>query len=556
MNPRAVLAATGAALVVALGSGAAASVPFEVGGVQLTLDVTESLFADFHLKLDDPQIRKDADRENIFDLRNRLNVRLRADKLTLGVRLDIAWFANPPTNPGQATQYQDDVRPEELFLTGRFGDFTVTLGDDYLTFGRGMALSLRKIDELGFATALRGLHLQWRTPRLRARVVAGLTNTLNVDGVEEKLIPDPNDVVFGTRIEATPLDGLKLGAHVVDIERRHSWIRTALAGALGGDDDDAPINNTRYERTLVGGGNVELPSVADVLSVYAEVDALRDENTRETVSGRKDTTVNGLAVYGQVQAFLAPVTVLAEFKHYDHWVIGSTLHPDTAQAQGITKTFSYIVPPTLERIDQRVANNTDVTGGHLRVDYTVPGTTDSLFLSGAYFADAPVAGDHTIHIYGGFEHTGSGSDRLLLQAGYRREAASDEDLVRLRMIHIDLDIFEVLGRGVDMQLHWTHEFRDKNIGAPSLQDTYIEGTSYVSINLPPDWSFTAQLEYLTDDSTDSPVFPGAFIQYRFTRDSFVRLFAGRSKGGLKCSGGVCRVFPNFEGVRLESTVRF
>ncbi|TNF29411.1 MAG: hypothetical protein EP329_15820 [Deltaproteobacteria bacterium] len=543
-----------ALLGVALAPAARAVVPFEVGGVKLTLDVTESLFADFHTALDDPQILDEADKSNVFDLRNRLNVRLRADQLTLGVRLDIAYFANPPANPGQASQYQNDVRPEELFLTGRFGDFTVTVGDDYLTFGRGLALSLRKLDELGFATALRGLHVQWRTPRLRARITAGLTNTLNVDGVEEKLIPDPNDVIFGAQIEAKPVDGLKLAGHVVDIERRHSGIRSALAGALGGDDDERPMNNTRYLRTLVGGGSVELPALGDVLSVYAEVDALRNDDTRETVSGQKDTTTTGLAVYGQVQAFIDQLTLLAEVKHYDNWDVSSTLHPDTAQQQGITQTFSYIVAPTLERIDQRVVNNTDVTGGRLRADYTVPGSTDILFLSGAYFADAPVKNDHTLHLYGGFEHTGTGTDRVLLQAGYRREQSAE--LTRLRMIHIDLDVFAVVAPGVDIQGHWSHEFRDKNVGAPALQETYLEGTSYVSLNLPPEWSFTAQLEYLTDASTDNPIFPGAFVQYRFTRDSFVRLFAGRSKGGLKCSGGVCRVFPSFEGVRLESTVRF
>jgi hypothetical protein len=46
------------------------------------------------------------------------------------------------------------------------------------------------------------------------------------------------------------------------------------------------------------------------------------------------------------------------------------------------------------------------------------------------------------------------------------------------------------------------------------------------------------------------------VQYRFTPSSYVRVFAGRSKGGLKCSGGICRIFPEFEGVKLEATVRF
>jgi len=64
------------------------------------------------------------------------------------------------------------------------------------------------------------------------------------------------------------------------------------------------------------------------------------------------------------------------------------------------------------------------------------------------------------------------------------------------------------------------------------------------------------VEYLTDAVTESPVFPAAFIQFRWSLDSFVRLFVGRGKGGLKCTGGICRIFPNFEGVKLETTFRF
>lgn len=552
-----VLAAACALAASVASSGDARATEFTVGDTPVYLDFTESLILDWNFYLDDPQIVSKADKEDIVDLRNRLNVRLRADWLTFGMRLDVAWFPNPPKNPGQATQYQDDVRPEELFLTARLGDLTLTLGDDYVSFGRGLALSLRKFDELGFATSLRGVHAQWRAERVKVRVSTGLTNVVNVDTVEQKLVPDPNDLIVAARVEATPLDGLGLGLHAVDVERRHSDIRAAIAGTLTGDDDTAPLNSTRFLRSTIVGGNVELPSLfGGRLSLYAETDWLFGREERVTGSGNKTQDTDGFAFYGQVQAFFAPLTVLAEVKHYVRFELESTLHPDTASTQGITQQFSYIVPPTLERIDQRISQNSDVTGAHLRVDYALPDGGDSLFLSGAFFVDAPAPNDTTLHVYGGFEHTGARGNRLLLQTGYRREDAPDEGIIRLRMIHFDLDVFQVLTEGADLQLHWSHEFRDTNIGAPSLQDTYIEGSSYVSLNLPPRWSLTAQLEYRTDVTTDDPLFVGGFVQYFFTPASFVRLFAGRSKGGLKCSGGVCRIFPNFEGIRLETTLRF
>ena len=44
--------------------------------------------------------------------------------------------------------------------------------------------------------------------------------------------------------------------------------------------------------------------------------------------------------------------------------------------------------------------------------------------------------------------------------------------------------------------------------------------------------------------------------YKITKDSNIKLFVGQQRGGLKCISGVCRVFPPFEGARLELTLRF
>ena len=109
---------------------------------------------------------------------------------------------------------------------------------------------------------------------------------------------------------------------------------------------------------------------------------------------------------------------------------------------------------------------------------------------------------------------------------------------------------------IDLVVHWNHEFRSKKIGADALADSDSEGTFYLGVNLPPAWSFKAQLDYLTEDNSTHETFPGAFVQLKPDAASLVRLFVGRSKGGLKCSGGVCRIFPDFEGVKLETTLRF
>ncbi len=519
-----------------------------------TLDFTESLFADWHWQLNDPQLSDEA-RADVVDFRNRLNTRLRVGDLSLGLRLDAAFFPSPPS-----AQYASDFRPEEVFASARLGEWTLTLGDDYLTLGRGLALSLRKFDEIGVASSLRGGHVAWRSDAARLRLGVGSTNVVNVDLVEEKKVPDPNDLVALARLDLRLAEGVEVGLQAVHLERRHSALRADLVGALTGDSDTDTLEGRRFLRTTIAGASLDLRQLGDALDLYLEGDWLHNAETRATLAGDAPADTDGLALYGAATFASGRTTAMIEGKRYDNWRVRSTLHPDTADGQGITQTFLYIAPPTLERIDQRVLNNTDVSGVHVRVDQALPqadgGPRDSLFVSGAWFDGAPARGEWTLHTYGGWERIAPSGERLLLQAGLRLEEAPEAGLSRLRMAHVDLDWTRVLRPGLDFALHWNHELRARNVGAATLEDTYHEGTFYASLNFVPTWSLTAQFEYLTSVETEAPWFPGAHLQYRWTLDSFVRLFVGRGKGGLKCAGGICRIFPHFEGVKLETTVRF
>ena len=142
----------------------------------VVFELTETFAFDWHWELDDAQLDA-ADREDVIDLRNRLNLRLRTGEWTFGLRIDAAWFPDPPSS-----QYASDIRPEEMFVTYRDDTWTVTAGDDYLTIGRGLALSLRKFDEVGFATNLRGAHARFRQDHFQMRLGAGFTNVVNGGG--------------------------------------------------------------------------------------------------------------------------------------------------------------------------------------------------------------------------------------------------------------------------------------------------------------------------------------------------------------------------------------
>ena len=49
---------------------------------------------------------------------------------------------------------------------------------------------------------------------------------------------------------------------------------------------------------------------------------------------------------------------------------------------------------------------------------------------------------------------------------------------------------------------------------------------------------------------------GGQVEIKFSQANYIRIFVGDNKGGVKCAGGVCKFFPPFSGVRIDSVVRF
>jgi len=58
-----------------------------------------------------------------------------------------------------------------------------------------------------------------------------------------------------------------------------------------------------------------------------------------------------------------------------------------------------------------------------------------------------------------------------------------------------------------------------------------------------------------DEDFSVKLFFNGQATYKLTSDSNVSLFVGQRRGALRCVSGVCRVFPAFEGARLDLTLR-
>jgi len=116
-----------------------------------------------------------------------------------------------------------------------------------------------------------------------------------------------------------------------------------------------------------------------------------------------------------------------------------------------------------------------------------------------------------------------------------------------------------LGDGVTVELNGRHRMRLEdgvNLGEEGSAHAWREGEHYTAVKIAPQWVLTQGFEYTTNNAFPTYYWNGNLLYRFFDGASNIRLFAGQQRGGLRCVSGVCRIFPAYEGVRAELTVRF
>jgi len=62
-------------------------------------------------------------------------------------------------------------------------------------------------------------------------------------------------------------------------------------------------------------------------------------------------------------------------------------------------------------------------------------------------------------------------------------------------------------------------------------------------------------EFYDEEKDDFHFYSGTVV-IKPIDDLYFKLFYGETPGGIKCSSGVCKNFPSFEGIRAECVIRF
>ncbi len=424
-----------------------------------------------------------------------------------------------------------------LEYTGR--NLEATLGDFYASFGRGIVLSIRKLDELGIDTTLRGGKLVYRNGEFGMILVAGATNIQNVDQATGRSVDDPNDFVAGGRVEYRIADKVNLGLHVTGGMPARS---------------EAPVEPRRRDSYLMYGGTIDAPKLTRWLALYLE--------GAGQLTSKSDQRSSGVALYGTLTGYFGAATVLLEAKYYKDY---QPWHSSVPTSYVEFAPISYIQPPTAERIvTELVAPIFSVGGARARVDWRVSPRLQ-LFASTAYFEDDSLATQvFRFHDpYGGAElRWQNGSSHFFPSGGFRYEQDHATGAMHQEIGHVEWDFTQHLPRGLSIESQGFVLIRREDLVTAQTSDgaTYhprwTEGTAYLALKWTPHLVAAAGYEWTTRPSPDRThhYFNGS-LQWNITTASSLRVFVGGNRGGLRCISGICRDFPAFSGARLELVVR-
>lgn len=446
---------------------------------------------------------------------DRLNLSTAFDDLSLSLRTDAVWFGDPPT-----PDHRGDVRLERITGTWDLGALQLTAGDYFRQLGRGIVLSLRKVDEVGLDLAIRGGQVEYRGDVVGASLFSGVVNPANLDLVSQRFIEDPEDLLGGGSFELFALEPLAIGAIALYAQPRERLLET------------------ERDWSLSAGAWLEAPELVEGLTLYLEADV-----QERRLAGASQ---QGLAAYASVDLAAGGFLFLLEGLFLDDF------EQKGSRNSALNTRFDYNQPPTLERIDQEIINNRDAAGGRLRVERGFEDGEWIVYANAMIKVSDPGAANALLQLHGytGFEHWFEGRSSKLFASGGYRDERQDGDRVK-SMIHAEAELVKVIGGAWAIHLTANEELR-------TLVDRrYARGSVIAAVEQSGLGTLGVELGHDTQDPSAEvrKVFVAGILAVDLSDEARLRAVVGTQRGGIKCIAGVCRDFPEFAGGRAELVLR-
>ena len=418
--------------------------------------------------------------------------------------------------------------------------------------------------------------------------------------------------MFGGRIEGGhTLVQLAANALVMLREDNSLALAKCLAGAQDAAESQAcefahPVLATNGSPVLTHSqirtfsGSITLPQISKYADLYVEMagQQLTDGkvSSADADGGNvvRQEDLSGYAVYVNANARLGPVTLSLEGKH-NRSFYALAANVDTA-TQGYSGSelslLSYSAPPTAEPIYVQPINapNICITGGRAQVQYRFNREASIYGWTGYYASWSEAAEnqscketpdekrsntwDSAIGADLGFEDGKSyakvwlGSRTTDLEVpsdGFRAPGATtqfySEGYVRYDLVKHIYGAFSLQSIGFHRHRYLVERF----------ELPWWEGENYLALQWAPRLSAAFGFEYTSQPGCSRELkegqtcfFASGGLVWRGVQSdgiwgqvfNAVNLFVGQRRAAIRCVSGVCRLFPPFEGARLELISRF
>lgn len=587
-----------------------------VQGSPVTLDVTETSIVAQRFGAREGESEND---QGTFAWLNRLNALLGWKRLTLGVRLDSSLYALRPedrtfsdpqlarnTRIDGTTRYRNALYLAKIFLTYKTPDAEVTVGDAYVQFGRGLVLSMRKVDELGIDTTLFGAKVTASKDIFAFTLIGGLANPARVDEPTgralflpkpidgDRLGPQPtfgNDRIVGASITAGRGLAVVASTNAVVLSRCAPY-RYNPDGTVIDDSFDRPIGTCdeaeratflgtlppvgpviKSRQTINASQTIEVPNLWGHGNLYLE-GAVQKRDTKDPSEGNNE----GNALYGAFVSSGGPVTNTFELKSYrNFYPLAASVNVSRASAFG---NIAYSAPPTAEPVISDTMFgffNACVTGGRDRFDYRLTNTLLVYGTFGYFVSKSEAPGgqcdrlgkstaqnkDETTNfvtdVSAGAEWRFDDDKSIAFFNVAGRHDVKGDDHAYYREVSAQYSITKYISGPYSFEFAGRHRYRileNENVRGDSFDGSpWRQGEHQNALKVAPKWILSQGFEYTTQLGFPTYYLNGGVL-YRFTSQSNIRLYAGQNRGGLRCVSGICRVFPAFSGARAELTIRF
>ncbi len=560
--------------------------------------------------------------DNFGLLYNRLSLQATAGSVSAGVRVDNVWFyASPDPSeialamtresarenaPGYfqnklgeaglelSNRYINWVYPAKYYLTLSKPGIEATFGDASAQLGRGIVLSVRKQDEIGSDTTVRGARVSVSTKGalgLKLTALGGELNPLRIDQASGRYLGIAADgdllhTLAGAGMpRAIGTDFAKLSlrcetsptcSYAPDRVVGGQFELSAADFTLGSQGSvllrDAALSDDVVRsspRVVTLSQSLDLPRVLTHTAVYAEL-AFQHLEQRQGV--RKLDA--GYGVYASASYTPEGVAVTVEGRHYRR-LFPLYANVKLARAHEFS-SLAYNAIPTTAPTDTDTefeGMNSCVSGARARGDFRLAPGVRALAAAAHYLTYAesnaneecstePERANRVYDASSGFALDSRDRSRHLeLVLGGRLDRA-ERDLILpggglSRLFYtesylrhqLDLPLFGAFG----MSLGGRHRRRAQAEGGPGAP--WLEGEEVLGI----EWAEHSTLALGTEYTTRAGV-PGTYfnleLSHRPSPATRIALFAGQQRGAQRCVAGICRIYPAFEGARLDFSTRF